>query len=54
MSDQEGDHEFDRKSLWAFLQYIEEQITLHPELIVEANEEQLERIAKLVEGMEDE
>ena len=54
MSDREDDQKFDRKALWAFIQYLEEQMTLHPELIVEANEAQLERIAKLVEGMDDE
>lgn len=47
-------NEFDCKILCAFLQYIEEQMTLHPELIVEADEVQLERIAKLIEGVDDE
>jgi hypothetical protein len=33
----------------AFLNYLDQQMTAHPELIVEADEAQLERIAKLVE-----
>ena len=36
----------------AFLDYLHQQMEAHPELIVEADEAQLERIAKLVEGVE--
>lgn len=39
-------------ALLAFLAYLEEQMTAHPELIVEANDAQLARIAQLVEAVE--
>ena len=35
-----------------FLLWIDDQIRLHQELVTEADEEQLARIAKLVEGVE--
>ena len=35
-----------------FLLWIDDQIRLHPELVTEADEDQLARIAKLVEGVE--
>lgn len=37
--------------LYEFLDYLDQQMKLHPELITEADEKQLKRIAKLVEGM---
>ncbi len=42
----------DDPALLAFLDYLDQQIAAHPELIVEADYAQLERIAKLVEGVE--
>ena len=39
--------------LYVFLAYLELQMKLHPEYMTEADEEQLKRIAKLVEGMKD-
>lgn len=42
----------DAPALLAFLDYLDQQIAAHPELIVEADYAQLERIAKLVEGVE--
>jgi len=42
----------DDPALLAFLDYLEQQMAAHPELIVEADEGQLKRIAKLVEGVE--
>lgn len=40
--------------LYEFLDYLDQQMKLHPEYITEADEEQLKRIAELVEGMNDE
>lgn len=42
----------DDPALLAFLDYLDQQIAANPELIVEADYAQLERIAKLVEGVE--
>lgn len=42
----------DDPALLAFLDYLDQQMAAHPELIVEADYAQLERIAKLVEGVE--
>ena len=42
----------DNPALLAFLDYLDQQMAAHPELIVEADYAQLERIAKLVEGVE--
>lgn len=42
----------DDPALLAFLDYLDQQMTAYPELIVEADYAQLERIAKLVEGVE--
>ena len=39
-------------ALLAFLAYLDEQMTAHPELIVAADYAQLERIVKLVESVE--
>lgn len=38
--------------LYEFLDYLDKQMKLHSEYITEADEEQLERIAKLVEGVD--
>jgi hypothetical protein len=40
----------DDPALLAFLEYLNQQMTAHPELIVEADYEQLDRIAKLIQG----
>jgi hypothetical protein len=42
----------DDPALLAFLEYLDAQMAAHPELIVEADYAQLDRIAKLVEGVE--
>ncbi len=44
--------EDDDPVLLAFLAYLDEQMTTHPELTVEADDAQLARIAQLVEGVE--
>ena len=45
-------NEEDDPALLAFLDYLDQQIAAHPELIVEADYAQLERIARLVKGVE--
>lgn len=42
----------DDPALLAFLEYLDVQMAAHPELIVEADYAQLDRIAKLVKGVE--
>lgn len=42
----------DESALLAFLGYLDQQMAAHPELIVEADYAQLERIARLVERVE--
>jgi hypothetical protein len=42
----------DDPALLAFLDYVDQQMAAHPELIIEADYAQLDRIAKLVEGVE--
>lgn len=42
----------DDPALLAFLDYLDQQMTAHPELIVEADYGQLDRIAKLIQGVE--
>ena len=44
--------EDDDPALQAYLDDLDQQMALYPELIIEADEAQLERIAKLVEGVE--
>ena len=46
--------EDDDPVLLAFLACLDEQMTAHPELIVEADYAQLERIAQLVKGVDEE
>lgn len=44
----------DDPALLAFLDYLDQQMTAHPELIVEADYAQLNRIAQLVAGVDEE
>lgn len=45
-------HRVRQNHLSAWLTYLDQQIEKHPEMITPADEEQLERIAVLVEGVE--
>lgn len=45
--------ENDDSEIISFLLWIDDQIRLHPELVTEADEAQLARIVKLVEGVDE-
>ncbi len=45
--------EDDDECIFKFLSYLDQQMMLHPELVVEADEAQLARIAELVDGVDD-
>jgi len=44
--------EDDDECIFKFLLYLDQQLMLHPELVVESDEAQLSRIAELVDGVE--
>ncbi len=44
--------EDDDECIFKFLSYLDQQLMLHPELVVESDEAQLARIAELVDGVE--
>jgi len=41
-----------QECIFKFLSYLDQQLMLHPELVVESDEAQLSRIAELVDGVE--
>ena len=45
--------EDDDECIFKFLLYLNQQLMLHPELVVESDEAQLARISELVDGVED-